>query len=136
MKLVNDTITVYNTYLDIDGLNVYVGTVIKGVHWFMETISNVTNDGLKSANRYTIRIPADADFSGKTYVSPIAYKKAADHDGIFTFAQGDVIVLGIAPLTITKPRDLFNTYDEAVTVLGVTDNRRAPQAKHWKVVGS
>ena len=89
MKMCNDTITVFNRRLDPDtGYEIYTPTVIRGVSWYSHVDSAVTSDGLKAANKITIRIPIDAD-----------------------------------------------KYGEIATILGVTDNRRAPRAKHWKVVG-
>ncbi|MGN0307402.1 MAG: hypothetical protein ACI4DN_04200 [Lachnospiraceae bacterium] len=35
-----------------------------------------------------------------------------------------------------RPADLKKRFSEYVTILGVTDNRRAPRSKHWKVVGA
>lgn len=128
MKLCNDTITVYNHGLDADGYDVYYPTVIKGVHWHCEVASTVTNDGLKTANQYTIRIPLDADFSGKTYAPPEIYQPTVL---LFTLAQGDLIVKGIGG-DIEDPGELKGR----VTIVGVTDNTSAPNAPHWKVVGA
>ena len=86
MNLCNETITVFNAKLNPEtGNDDYNGTVIDGVSWFCEIVSTV-DQGLKAANKFTIRIPEDADFG--------------------------------------------------FTVLGVTDNRRAPNAPHWKVIGT
>ena len=35
-----------------------------------------------------------------------------------------------------RPSTIHDVYFEAATILQVTDNRRAPQARHWKVVGA
>ena len=63
---------------------------------------------------------------------------------------GDVIVKGSVPTTETvtvngvsrtvainwTPAKLKKAYADCVTVLGVTDNRRAPNAPHWKVTAT
>ena len=136
MKLCTETITVFNAALDPEtGYDAYLPTVIRGVSWYCDIASTVTDAGLKAANRFTIRIPEGADFSGKTYAHPAAYASAADKQGLFTLAQGSLIVHAAETDTMT-PAQMQARYGEVVTVLGVTDNRRAPRAKHWKVVGA
>ena len=133
MKLCSETITVFNAGLDEKtGYDVYTPTVITGVSVFCEIASTVDSSGLKAANMFKIRIPIDADFSGKTYVTPAEY--ALNPKRRFTLRQGDVIVRG-KEKTAMDPAALQKKYGEIITVLGVTDNRRAPEGKHWKVVG-
>lgn len=135
MRLCNETITVFNAKLDTTlDKDVYNGSVIEGVSWFCEIVSAV-DEGLKAANKFTIRIPEDADFGEKSYVSPQEYAAANNVSGLFTLANGDIIVKGAVTESGLKPKDLHERY-EAFTILGVTDNRRAPKAPHWKVVGS
>lgn len=136
MKLCNETITLFNATVDDDkGYDVYLPTVIRGVSWFCEIASTVDKDGLKAANKFTIRIPVDADFSGKAYATPAAYA-GGDPNNLFTIKNGDIIVHGVETATDMTPATLQEKYGEIVTVLGVTDNRRVPNAKHWKVVGT
>ena len=133
MKLCNETITVFNAGLDEEtGYDTYMPTVITGVSIFCEIASAVDSSGLKAANMFKIRIPIDADFSGKTYVTPAEY--ALNPKRRFTLQQGDIIVRG-KEKTAMDPAALQKKYGEIITVLGVTDNRRAPKEKHWKVVG-
>ena len=135
MKLCDETITVFNARLDEEkGYDVYIPTIIRGVSWFCEIASNVDSDGLKAANKFTIRIPRDADFSGKVYVDPAGYAQA-DPESMFTLKQGDVIVHGEEADSML-PSQLQKKYGEIVTILGVTDSTRRPNAKHWKVVGA
>lgn len=136
MRLCNETITVFNTRFDPDAdKDVYTGTVITGVSWFCEIASNVDSSGLKAANKFTIRIPTNADFSGKAYTDPVSYKNG-DPSAVFTLQNGDIIVKGRAEDANPRPADLQKKYAEVVTVLGVTDNRRTRNAPHWKVVGA
>ena len=135
MKLCNDTITVVNKKWDAEaGYDVYYPTVISGVSWYGEIVSNVGDKGLNAANRFTVRIPADADFGGKTYVDPITYENTGNVTEVFTLSNGDRMVKGVIE-TVTKPADLDNSHYDCMTILGVTDNRRAPNAPHFKVVG-
>ena len=135
MKKCDETITVFNARTDdFYGYDTYAPTVISGVSWYSHTKSNVTDSGLKAANETTIRIPIDADFSGKTYVEPQGYT-SADPASAFTLRNGDFIVKGAEtdPLTPAQARE---KYGEIVTILGSTDNRRAPKGKHWRVTGA
>ena len=140
MRLCKDTITVFNARYDKDNdRDVYHATVITGVSWYDEIASNVDSSGLKAADKYTIRIPVDADFSGKTYVDPVTYAGVSgDPATMFTLKSGDIIVKGSVTVNAgvdPRPSELQKAYAEVATVLGVTDNRRAPNAPHWKVVG-
>ena len=135
MRLCNETITVFNAVYDQNARNdVYHATVISGVSWFRRVETTVSNTGLESADMTVIRIPTDADFSGKTYVDPITYAQLEDVSGYFTFQQGDTIVKGTAQ-DGTRPAELHKQFHEAVTVLSVTDDRRAPNAPHWRITG-
>lgn len=135
MRLCNKAITVYNCKLDTaTDLDVYYGTVIRGVSVYCEIASNVDSTGLKAADKYTIRIPTDADFSGKSYVEPVVYQ-SSDPTKTFTLKNGDIVAQGEVLLDNPKPKELQALCGSIITVLGITDNRHAPNAPHWKVVG-
>ena len=137
MMLCNETITVYNALLNPDtGYDEYNRTVISGVSWFCEIASTVDGKGLTAANKFIIRIPDNAMFNGKHYVTPKSYAEGNSPDTVFTFQEGDIIVRGIADELNPRPADLHTKYDEVVTILGITDNRRGKHGKHWKVVGA
>ena len=135
MRLCNETITVFNSRLDEEsGMDTYHHTVISGVSWYSDIAANVEGaGGLKAANKFTIRIPVDANFSGKAYADPIAYA-GGDPNYLFTLKNGDIIVRGAVNEDL-RPAELKKICPEVVTILGVTDDRRA-RAKHWKVVGA
>lgn len=136
MQLCNDTITLYNRRFDPEqDCDAYERTVIRGVHWFNSDATTVDSTGLKAANRVTIRIPMDADFGGKVYLPPKHYADTDNPAAAFTLAAGDLVVLGIGAEGL-RPADIHNAYFEAATILQVTDNRRAPRGRHWKVIGS
>ena len=136
MKLCNETITVFNSQFDpVSDKDIYHGTVIQNVSWFREVLASVIQTGLKSADKFTIRIPVDADFGGKTYVDPISYA-TSDPGSTFTFKNGDIIVQGAVPVEGQTPKLLQKQYSGFVTILGVTDNRKMRREPHWKVVGA
>lgn len=139
MKLCNEVITVFNSYVDQSTkLRVYKPTIIHGVSWFAQEIVSVTDNGLVSANKFTIRIPAEADTGNKTYLSPHDYANT-QIDSIsdyWTLVDGDIIVKGEVEETglDAKLAKLQENYDAVVIITSVTDNRRVINAPHWKVV--
>jgi hypothetical protein len=137
MQLCNETITVFNKRIDVEqGWDVFVPTVIKGVSWWGDVAVNISDKGLNAANKYTIRIPVDADFGSKTYVDPVAYGNEPIIAGYFTFANGDIIVKAEITDSGLTPAQIKENYPDVCTILGVTDNRRAPKAPHWRVTGA
>ena len=135
MNLCNETITVFNKRVE-NREHVFYPTVINGVSWWGHINTTVGEKGLLAANSITIRIPVDADFGGKTYVDEREYAASASADGIFTLANGDIIIKGTVAVAPMTPAELKAAFTGFVTVLGVTDNRRAPNAPHFRVVGS
>lgn len=135
MKLCDETITVFNQRWDDDaGDQVYYPTTITGASWHATQAETVDpKGGLVMANKAVIRIP-EATASG--YIDPIAYHAAADPSGLWTLEGGTIIIKGEATGTTWTPTSLKASFADCVTVLGVTDNRRAPQAPHFKVVGA
>lgn len=137
MHLCTDTITVFNKRWDAaNGWDVYLPTVIHGVSWYCEIASSIDSTGLHAANRFTIRIPNDADFGDKEYVDPITYANEGIVAGLFTLANGDVIVKAEVNDDTMTPAKLHAQFSDCMTILGVTDDRRAPNAPHFKVVGA
>jgi hypothetical protein len=135
MKECKDTITVFNARMDAEGgYDDYYPTIIRNVSVFLQVASEVTLSGLNAANKVTVRIPIDADFSGKECVEPVHFS-AADPATAFTLKQGDVIVEAEETEHL-NPVQLKEKYGSVITILGVTDNRKRPRAKHWKVVGT
>ena len=122
MKLANETITVFNAGVDAEtGGNVWTPTVITGASWYMTDASTIdaSKGGLVAAGKVIVRIP-----------------EAAAPEG-FGLKAGDIIVKGDASATANPtPTKLKAAYADCVTVLGVTDNRRAPNAPHWRVVAT
>lgn len=138
MKLCDEIVTVYNARVAPEmRTEVYAPTVLRGVSWQRETVSVVVGSGLKAANRHTLRIPEEVDAGGSVWVEPKDYRAAADVCGLWTLQKGDVIVKGECTdiLTLAQLRERFGA-ENVLTVVGVTDNRHASNAKHWKVTGA
>ena len=123
MKLCNDTISVFTARVDPDlGDDVWTPTVIKDVSWYATDASTVdaSKGGLVAANKVTVRIPANVFPEG------------------LELKNGDVIVKadasGVADPTPAKLKHIYG--GDSMTVLAVTDSRRAPRAPHVRVVGT
>lgn len=135
MRLCDKTITVFNARFNPEtDKDEYLGTVISGVSWFC-VIESTVDDGLKAASKFTVRIPVDADFSGKAFMPSKTFQQADDVTSLFTLQNGDTVVLGIAPTEGMTPAMLKKNY-ESFVVLGVTDSSKSPRGAHWKVVGA
>ena len=126
----------YIPYLNTDGLDAYRREVINGVSWFRKNISNVTIEGLKTADVITIRIPSKATVL--QYVNYLDYLLLSDISGFWTLKEGMTIVHGNVSDTEENatPAKLLKKYgrDKVMTVLSFTDNCRKLEP-HFKVVG-
>lgn len=153
MKLCNDTITVFNEHWDAElGDNVYLPTVIQGVSWYGSSAETVDpKGGLISADKIIVRIPMTATVGDdKQFIDALIFKRpfpiadTFDADdlpagfdfGLFTLTGGTIIIKGTVTGNNWTPSRLQSAYSDYMTVLSVTDNRRAPNAPHFKVVGA
>lgn len=137
MRLCEETITVFNARVDGETGGVrYVPTVIAGCSWQRRQREAVdAKGGLACADECVVRIPADADFGGKRYADPVAWRQG-DAEGRFTIQGGDALVRGTVEGADWTPARLKAAFADCMIALGVTDNRRAPNGAHWKVVGA
>ena len=130
MRHADKTVTLYNRYYDSGlGLDTYKQTSIAGVSWFGRIQTTVSSDGgLLAANEFTVRIPRER--AGD-------YVESADYTGeanTWTLAPDDIIVLGAVTVENPTRKKLFDTFNNIMTVLAVTDNRDG-SGGHIKVVG-
>lgn len=137
MILASDVITIFNKRLNRATKDcVWKPSVVTGASWYATQAETIDpNGGLKLAHKVIVRIPTPAACDGKDWVSPIDYDRAEDIGDKFTLRAGDVIVRAAVAGDHWTPDTLREFYDEVMTVLAVTDNRRARLAPHFKVVG-
>ena len=138
MRLADETITVFNARVDPGtGGEALCPTVIRGAGWYAADAEAVDpKGGLVAAGRIVIRIPEDADAGGKAYADPLDYARARHPEALWTLAGGSIVVRGAVSGGDWTEAGLKRTFADCCTVLSVTDNRRAPNAPHWRVVGA
>lgn len=135
MQAAEETITVINRkYNSETGLDDWIPTIITGASWYSKLVASVSTDGLHAADTATVRIPVGADTSGRSYLTPAAYKAAESVSGAFTLAHGDLIVRGAVTTTGLTPAQIQAAHDDCYTIVSAADNTRRPRSPHWKVV--
>ena len=103
--ITNSDITVYNRISgDSTHYDTWNRTVLHGVHVHVDHKTAVTDNGLKSAEVYKIRIPADIPEAGQ-YLPPDQFACCGGY-GYWTIQNDDQIVLGECQIAIEKPADL------------------------------
>ena len=91
--ITNADVTVYNRISgDSTHYDTWIRTVLHGVHVHVDHKTAVTDNGLKSAEVYKIRIPADIPEAGQ-YLPPDQFACCGGY-GYWTIQNDDQIVLG------------------------------------------
>lgn len=117
------------------GRPVYLGTRIKGVSFYTEQKTNVTEAaGVISKDMYKIRIPENADTGGKRYVDAEKYKTLTDEEaaGYWTIDNDDLFGRGLLPEFEKESEFLKRQYTGKV--ISFSDNRRGRLA-HFRIGG-
>ena len=132
----NTIATLYNHYTDkITEKTMYKKTVIDSVNWQRQQKTNVLDKGLVSADQINVLIPFySADFEGKTYIEPKAYRKLSDEekDKHFTFDNNDYIVRG--EVNETNIEVVKKSYDNVATIISVlTCDNGSRAIRHWEI---
>ena len=118
--ITNADLTIYNKR----GVNkktartIYLKTQIRGVNFYTKQVTNVFDQGLKSADLYQIRIPLSADTEAVHY---------------WTINNGDLFGKGL--LEDFEKESEFLKQQYTGKVLSFSDNRRG-SLQHWKIGGT
>lgn len=135
--ITNSAITIYNFTTDPETrLDKWSRTVLKNVHVHIDNKVAVTEKGVKSADIYRIRVPADViTEKEKKYIPSEEYKKESTlKDKYWTISKGDIIVVGECSAVIEKPSDLTKKGTEYCKINSFSDNRFGC-IPHWRIVG-
>lgn len=131
--ITNSDITVYNRISgDSTHYDTWIRTVLHGVHVHVDHKTAVTDNGLKSAEVYKIRIPADIPEAGQ-YLPPDQFVCCGGY-GYWTIQNDDQIVLGECQIEIERPADLKAVFRKHCKVTSWSDNRFGT-TPHWRIGG-
>ena len=131
--ITNADVTVYNRISgDSTHYDTWNRTVLHGVHVYVDHKTAVTDNGLKSAEVYKIRIPADIPEAGQ-YLPPDQFACCGGY-GYWTIQNDDQIVLGECQIEIERPADLKAVFQKHCKVTIWSDNRFGT-TPHWRIGG-
>lgn len=134
--ITNADITIYNLAHKGTRNECWARTVIHGVNWYGGQKVTVGDNGLLSADSYTVRIPLSSAPQGKDFVLPEEFASLDEPslNGFWTLQNGDLCLRGIGE-EITQPKEVTEK-SECFVVTGWSDNRRGSSImQHWKVEG-
>lgn len=137
--LFTDTMTVYNHYIDSEGNDKWVRTVVEHIQWKDGKTSVANDNGILTA---TATKSITIDFSSglqKNFLSAAEFERTGQPTEYWTLNtkdELDVLVYGECPAEITEEYTITNLIKEhgAVTIKAVTDNRNRRLLQHIKVV--
>lgn len=135
----NDAITIYNRHLSADRKETLTPTVIKYASWY-ESKGAAGAPDASDTSTYKVRIPYDADQSGKTYIDALSYKKmeADKAKAYWTIQKGDIVVRGECTEQIASLKDLTSSFSDVFVVDNFSDDtiRGHSFTKHWRIGGT
>ena len=136
----NGDITIFNKRYDkTQRTERFFGTKISGVSLYFKKGVSSGDKQMSQSDRYTIRIPADADADGKQYVEQIAYASLPEEDfnKFWTIQPGALIVAGLVDQETATETELKQLFSDVINVTNFTDNRsRGSESMwHWRIGG-
>ena len=135
----NADITIYNKWFNkATRLDEWKRVPVKGVNWYGGQAVTVTDNGLQSADTYTVRIPITSAPPGRAFALPEDWAACAAGalGQLWTLQAGDIVVRGLIDEDIEKAADVTGKYGQCFMVTGWKDNRRgSPAIQHWRIDG-
>lgn len=132
METFDENITIYNhRYNAATQADTWRRTQIIGVSWYGGRKVTASDNGLVSADTYTVRIPSNV-LGG--FLLPEEYAAMVDVTNKWTVQSGDIVVKGLVDTEITRVSDLDSIPQKFVAV-GCYDNRRG-LLRHIKIEGA
>lgn len=136
--ILNADITIFNKLLDPETRReLMIPTVIRGVSLFNRRSSSAGSEEQSAKPTATIRIPIDADTSGKQYVDEVEYRALGAVSGAWTVQLGDIVVPYATERGAVTETDLKRIYSDVFAVSEFTDNttRGSRGMRHWRIGG-
>lgn len=136
--ITNTPITIFNRRLDDQQQEILVPTVIRDASWFYGRRS-AGGQYADNEDSYSVRIPFNADTSGKVYIEPWLWKDLEDKDasGYWTIQKDDIVVRGEMTGNQTDQTAITSLTDDCFVVNSLANNtiRGSDAVKHWRIGG-
>lgn len=110
----------------------WIRTVVLNASWYGGQAVTVSDSGLNTADKYTVRVLANRM---EDYVTPDEWRALeAPPDGMWTARAGDLIVKGVVDDEITADVQITGKHTNCFVVTAAFDNRRGA-LQHLKIEG-
>lgn len=135
----NADITIFNRIMDAQSKSYrLIPTTIRGVSLYAASGSSFGSEQSSDSDSYKIRIPIDADTSGKSYIECEAYESLTTEQATWawTIQKSNLIVLG--ELSGDYTEQLLKKQYDTITVNNFSDNttRGSKRVRHWRIGGA
>lgn len=130
----DDVCTIYNKYIDSEGVEKWQRTELTGIFWDSVTGTNYTKTGLDKADQVQIMIPHKVTVS-RSYAARKAWQAMEIKTGYWTLQEGDTIVKGsIEYVILTSSKELAQ-FDDCFRITKVDNKDFGSPMDHWEVGG-
>lgn len=132
---VNADITLYNR---VGGsVATFYRTHLRGVYFEDVKSQRINKQGAVTADSMLLLIPAGVNAGGKSFAGQKGFAATEEKTGLWTLAEGDIVVRGIIHDDIAAQSDLEKLYDTVRKITAIIDNRHgSPAVRHWEVSGA
>lgn len=136
--ITDSNITIFNRRVTAEGSETLFPTIIRGVTWYYAHKTGGTQY-IDNADSYSVRVPINADQSGKTYVDGVTYSSMddAEAENHWTIQKQDIVVRGELTGKVTDQTELTSATDDIFLVSTFANNtiRGSRRVKHWRIGG-
>ena len=130
----NEDITIYNCRLDEETRReAYYPTVIRGVSYHESIGESGSPKNRSEASGYEIRIPLNADTSGREYVDAGTYRGLSDASGYWTIQEDDLIRIGCYPGPAVYLDELRDAKYMIIGNHADNTKRGSRFTRHWRI---
>lgn len=139
MSVFNDTVTIYNHYLDkLTRLDRWNRTVLHNCMWRRTTTKTVSNNQIQIDDSVSVTIPYRSGYLPPNEYAKTPNDEMANYWTLNADSNLDIVVLGDIGVDVTDDYTITNIkkdYDNVATISAVSDNTNMNHLKHWKVSG-
>lgn len=130
----NDVCTIYNKYIDSEGVEKWQRTVLTGIFWDSIAGANFRKTGLEKSDKVQLMIPHSVTVS-RSYAAKKAWQDMEDKSGYWTLKEGDTIVKGSLTHEVTKSSKELDQFDDCFKVTKIDNKAFGSPMDHWEVGG-